>query len=753
MGSSSLTGSHRISGPGEFFTEHGYTEKPRLVQWFATLKCGMECPHCLAATKSAGLDDMSLGGVFRLLEQVSEMGVDEFLVTGGEPLARADLPSIIRRIGGLGITWSLNTATMPSRDLRKALEMHPPAFAAVSLDGPEEVHDSFRGSPGAFEEALEAISYFSSLGSFVCAGTTVTSFNFSVLEDTFGIVTASGADRWGIHLLVPEGRASARPDLFLSRRQLRHLIGFVARKRKYFDVEMADEIGYLGHLEPLVRERPLICGAGRSQCVVLPDGSVVPCTTLDRRFSAGNCLETSLADIWRNGFRELRNWKPEGRCLECGYSPACRGGCWLQRKSGRQCCREVWSFPDALLTRAGAAVCLGLASLLPATVMASDPPAWQYDPPSARIEVTGSVEDAIISMYTGIWTGTGMPSIDVPETNDPGWQFIAQFARGEMPSGIRERCLLVREALETENRSLSLLALMWRVLSEEMLEGGLELQDLRGQERSLYIETMELLRQASVEWRPEFVRSSLLPFVERGGLFEIPFFMLSKAGPRPGQMEEHVLARDLALERLEGLLGPDSTSMEMEYLQLHPFAGNMILRIERGSEGNLFLQRSMAGTRESNLADDGGLNVGLFDRVSPGMEGAGINLTVTCCLAGSDPFAMAWNNAPGGDAARELSFELCATLQGGREYTYAELLREIRAQNQVLLDGLALDWIAGRPVTDDGDKIWGIVGNEVLLWPSIRGMADESKELPPVDIGREEIRYRARLKDCDMWMF
>lgn len=35
------------------------------------------------------------------------------------------------------------------------------------------------------------------------------------------------------------------------------------------------EIGYLAYLEPLVRDLPLSCGAGKAQCVVLPDGAVV----------------------------------------------------------------------------------------------------------------------------------------------------------------------------------------------------------------------------------------------------------------------------------------------------------------------------------------------------------------------------------------------------------------------------------------------------------------------------------------------
>ena len=38
-----------------FFAAHGYTRVPTLVQWMATLRCRLSCPHCLAASESAGL--------------------------------------------------------------------------------------------------------------------------------------------------------------------------------------------------------------------------------------------------------------------------------------------------------------------------------------------------------------------------------------------------------------------------------------------------------------------------------------------------------------------------------------------------------------------------------------------------------------------------------------------------------------------------------------------------------------------------
>ena len=213
---------------------------------------------------------------------------------------------------------------------------------------------------GAFDDALAAITVLGALcRSGVAAGTTVTSFNFPHLARTFLIVCESGAGSWGIHLPVPEGAAAPRKDLFLVKSQLRQLLNFVSAKRNYFPVHMADELGYCGDYEPLVRDRPLVCGAGRAQCVILPDGSVVPCTTLDRSCSEGNVLRRPLAEIWRDGFAEIRRWRPDRRCARCRYGAACNGGCWLQRRHGDACYRDVWHVPAALKTAAGAAVCLG----------------------------------------------------------------------------------------------------------------------------------------------------------------------------------------------------------------------------------------------------------------------------------------------------------------------------------------------------------------------------------------------------------
>ena len=189
----SLSSPIRTASPAQreqdaaFFNEHHYLPRPRLVQWFATLRCHLTCPHCLATCESSGLGpDMPLAQVIDLIDQVADLGVEQFLITGGEPLIRQDLPDVVARLHQRRIAWSLNTAAMPSPSQRRAFASYPPMFVAVSVDGPRSVHDAFRGREGAFDQAMQAIRFFRSLpGVQVALGTTVTRFNFGALRETF----------------------------------------------------------------------------------------------------------------------------------------------------------------------------------------------------------------------------------------------------------------------------------------------------------------------------------------------------------------------------------------------------------------------------------------------------------------------------------------------------------------------------------------------------------------------------------------
>ncbi|MBN1773714.1 MAG: radical SAM protein [Deltaproteobacteria bacterium] len=593
MGSFTATTRHgrEVGGADDarHFEERGWTRVPLLVQWMATARCPLRCPHCLAHEDGPARVELSTAEALDLVDQVVDLGVGEFLITGGEPLVREDLPVVLDRLRGRAASWSLNTAVLPTGEAKRAIERHPPVFAAVSLDGPREVHDAFRGRSGAFDEALASLAFFRSLGVRTAAGTTITRANLPSLEETAAVVARSGASSWGIHLLFPEGRAAKRPDLFPNRRQLARLMRFVARLRPHFPVTFADEFGWCGDWEPLLRDGPLACGAGRLQCVVLPDGEVVPCTTQDRTTSAGNVRQRPLAELWRDGFAELRARRPRGRCGSCGYFPACGGGCWLQRRND-ECFRDVWEAPRPLARAAGLAVTLGLvgaAALGDEATGDRDEPATEEAEPDRSGEVAGGLEGAIVAWYgralpdhgRGLPGEVRAPRVPADPPDDPGWRFFERYRDGELPAGLAERAAAVHEALGTAEHSPALGNLLWRTLVEVVLDGP-SAEERSLAERQAVRDVLGELRTAVEAWRREVAERQLDPYLARGRTMLRYRFEMSKALIRPPVWVD--LARDTAVERW-GRGGPHAEALE-GWVDRHPFGEALALTIAAGED-------------------------------------------------------------------------------------------------------------------------------------------------------------------------
>ena len=629
---------------------------------------------------------MSLRAAANLIEQVAEMGSDEFLLSGGEPLVRRDLPEIIRILHANRVRWSLNTAIMPNTAARQAIEQWPPYFAAVSLDGPARVHDAFRGRSGSFGEALQSIDYFANLSECgVAAGTTVTTRNFPYLDETFSIVLASSATSWGLHLLLPEGRARQRRDLFLRRAQLRRLLRFAAAKRSHFPVSMADEIGYCGLWEPMVRDTPFFCGAGRTHCVVLPDGEVVPCTTLDASASAGNVHRRPLREIWETGFAEQRGWSPLGKCVRCRYAIACRGGCWLQRRRGTECFKAVWDAPKPMKA-ACFALCVGLSAGAIAgvrttladntTTTAEKENATGMAPgqgrrpaprhPGARLawNYRGNTKSERLEQFIVRWYASGMSGSRAPNAkeviagtksdlpDDPAAEYFVAYAENRLPAAFSERAELMKAALKTEQRSLTLIALMCRDLMEWCLDGHGTTERSAG-ERQLFKELLTEIHASADAWRQAEFEEAVIPFLKRGGTFGRA--LRSKAGP---------FATALVTAQIDGNRWPhvkEGQDATKELLEGRPFGEVMILTCEVAPDTRVQCFRS--GKR---IPLDGTLQI--------------LDLLVTPESKADEPFVLTVSDP-------ENRFEV--ELPAQAELTYGDILGLILAQHREFITAQA----------------------------------------------------------------
>jgi radical SAM protein with 4Fe4S-binding SPASM domain len=262
-----------------------------------------------------------------IVDELVRLNRPTLVIAGGETLLRKDFATIVEYVHRHGVPWAIHTHGGRVEQHIETFVKYPPVMAAISLDGPREYHDQFRGKVGSFDAAIRAIKALKHIGvPEVVAGTTINRQNADLLADLAGDVFASDADSWGFHLMTPEGRASEHTELLPTPRQLRRVAGFGRRLRAVFHVELDNEWGGAGRDDAFYRDTPFTCGAGRFSCVVSATGDVMPCTTTDPNESHGNVRDKRLSHIWAEGFAKFRT-EGNGIASDCD-------DCWLNTRHG-----------------------------------------------------------------------------------------------------------------------------------------------------------------------------------------------------------------------------------------------------------------------------------------------------------------------------------------------------------------------------------------------------------------------------------
>lgn len=309
----------------------GYVQPPAAVQWISTSICDLSCPHCYSNAGKKQHAELTTAEAKRLIiDELVQLDGPTFIIAGGETLLRKDFKDVVAYCHQRGVPWGIHTHGGRVEQMIDVFRDYPPVMVAVSLDGPRDYHDRFRGREGCFDAALRAIRALKDIGCpEVVAGTTINRENADLLADMLPLVVASGADSWGFHLMTPEGRAGEHPELLPTRDQLRRAAAFGRRMRSLFHVELDNEWGSAGNDDAFYRDDPFMCGAGRVSCVVSATGEVMPCTTTDLGESQGNVRDRSLSDIWAAEFTAFRSGKDalRGDCDDC----------WLNTRNGHTC--------------------------------------------------------------------------------------------------------------------------------------------------------------------------------------------------------------------------------------------------------------------------------------------------------------------------------------------------------------------------------------------------------------------------------
>jgi PqqA peptide cyclase len=302
-----------------------------------THRCPLQCPYCsnpLALERAA--TELDTDTWRRVLDQAAALGVLQVHFSGGEPMARADLPRLVRHAAGLGLYSNLITS---------AVLLNAKTLAELADAGLDHVQISFQDSEaasadrignyaGGHARKLAAAELVRQAGLALTLNFVVHRHNIARVPDMIAMGEAFGAGRieianvqyygWGLlnrAALLPTRAAldAATDAVFAGRERLRGkmVIDYVVP-----DYYAAEPKGCMG-------------GWGRRFMNISPSGHALPCHAAESLpgFEWPSVREHALADIWNDSdaFTRYRGtaWMPEP-CRSCDRREIDWGGCRCQ---------------------------------------------------------------------------------------------------------------------------------------------------------------------------------------------------------------------------------------------------------------------------------------------------------------------------------------------------------------------------------------------------------------------------------------
>lgn len=321
----------------------------RMIAWEVTGACNLNCIHCRAAAVNIPPPgELSTEEAFRFLDEVASFAKPIIILTGGEPLMRADIFEIASygTERGLRMVMSPNGTLINPMVTRKMLESGIKRVS-ISLDGSNpQIHDTFRRVQGAFEGALRGINYLKEAGISFQINTTVTKHNLNDLQAILEKVKELEADAWHVFLLVPTGRAKDMKEDEISPENYEKTLNWlyeVQRDEKIFVKPTCAPHYYRIYRQRMKEEGRKIetaqlsqhglqamtrgCLGGITFCFVSHFGEIYICGYLD--VLAGDVRKEGIKEAWENSplFNTLRDYSNlKGKCGPCEYVKLC-GGC------------------------------------------------------------------------------------------------------------------------------------------------------------------------------------------------------------------------------------------------------------------------------------------------------------------------------------------------------------------------------------------------------------------------------------------
>jgi radical SAM protein len=354
-----------------------FGQAPLMFYYEVTQACDLLCQHCRASAQPlADSAELNHAQSCALLDQVASFPQPPVVVlTGGDPLKRADLLDLIRYGRQLGLQIALTPSATPlaTREAILRCKQAGVSCLGISLDGADAAtHDAFRGWAGSFDRTMQMLADARELDLPVQVNTTITLRNLHQIDAMANLFAGREIMMWSVFFLVPVGRGVLEQRISPSQYEGVFEKLWRHSRRLPFGIKTTEAPHYRRYViehdgDPLAgpiapsrrpsrpRSTPLGVGDGKGVMFVGHTGEIYPAGFLP--LECGRFPADSVVEVYQRHptFIALRN--PDGfggKCGVCEYRYVCGGS---RARAFALTGDPLAEEPDCVYTPVGTAVC------------------------------------------------------------------------------------------------------------------------------------------------------------------------------------------------------------------------------------------------------------------------------------------------------------------------------------------------------------------------------------------------------------
>jgi len=307
--------------------------------WNVTYACNYHCPICFTDAGEPLSTELSETEALQTVQKIHEAGVQDVIISGGEPFMRSDMVQILEEMARFGVTTRIaSNGSLITKDVLQQLKDKTLTQSfQISLDTANpEFYERFHGSsPGSFGHILSVLRLIQAHDFHTTVSVRITPDTITSIPQLLNLASSEGWSTVTVHIPL----------------HTRRIKGAYAQDADYFTLLAPVFESFMALPEhwlieiyiPWAEYHPVVkafskrvrvvnrgCRAGRDRLTINPTGMLSPCVCLDVPEAwVGNVRKDDLVDVFNHSeiCRMMKNPMEKEICRDCTFVERCGGGC------------------------------------------------------------------------------------------------------------------------------------------------------------------------------------------------------------------------------------------------------------------------------------------------------------------------------------------------------------------------------------------------------------------------------------------